>query len=192
MVSPYNKGDEKNFLVNQTQFKHNIQKSLIKKLNLRIIETILFFMLIALIALTIIGYIKFNYHSKQNVEITLIKKHKPEKLLQSCDNIPNAEKFDCFPRGTASADSCTQRGCCWTQTGTTNGKVPWCYYPKNSQSYKVISIKKFPRGEIIILNKTKPSIYPNDIQSVQIKISFETKSRLRIKVNNIFYINDLS
>lgn len=47
-----------------------------------------------------------------------------------CVNIPNDQKRDCAPSGSATNASCTAAGCCWQplQNGSTN---PWCFHPVN-------------------------------------------------------------
>lgn len=105
----------------------------------------------------------------------------PKAPIQQCQDIPDSHKFDCFPRGKADQESCTKRGCCWTPRSQ-NDNVPWCYYTADHRSYKVVNTTIFKRGKRLLLNLTSNSFYPNDIKVLLVKIDFDTKNRLHVKV----------
>lgn len=99
----------------------------------------------------------------------------------SCQNIADSQKFDCFPRGTPDEEQCTARGCCWSPTSH-NSKPPWCYYPVAYNTYKVVHKEEYQRGVKLLLNITRNSTYTNNVQMLLVKIDYETKNRLHIKV----------
>lgn len=102
---------------------------------------------------------------------------------ESCRRISDNLKFDCFPRGPVNREECERRGCCWSPPSTSHFvSLPWCYYPENFTSYQIINRTIFDRGEVLLLNLTRTSPYPNNIKTVKMTISRETKSRLRIRI----------
>lgn len=103
------------------------------------------------------------------------------KTTPTCQNVSNSQRFDCFPRGTSDEKSCTARGCCWVPVPG-NGKIPWCYYATGYRSYKVVSRTTYKRGQQLVLNISSNSTYPNNVQVLIVKISYETKDRLHVKV----------
>lgn len=107
------------------------------------------------------------------------------RLSPTCDRISDEFKFDCFPRGQADQTSCEERGCCWSPTAK-GSKVPYCYFPKNFHSYKVVNVTKSCCGLTLILNITANSVYPDDVRSLKMNVYFETPTRLRVKVRYLF------
>ncbi len=126
----------------------------------------------------------YHYNRSLKLQSTFLQTHVTSKWRpNSCDAVRDDLKFDCLPRGAANAESCAARGCCWSPRSTNQDPVPWCYYPKSYQTYKVVNITYTSRGVSILLNNTKKSVYPNDIQLLFMKVTFESQSRLHVKVS---------
>ena len=113
-------------------------------------------------------------------------------------------KFDCFPQGNADEEFCFKRGCCWSYTDKQN--VPFCYYPSNYALYSFINVTQLnnskvngvvgnqsqqinyviksilPFFQIGYLKQTGFSGYPEEIPLLKLIATFETKSRLRVKI----------
>lgn len=112
----------------------------------------------------------------------------PKPTPDQCANIINVERFDCYPRGYATEESCVSRGCCWSlPTGNTNESVsdlnvPYCFYPKQYNSYRTINITVTDLGATVFLKNVFPSAYPGDINIVRMDFSYETVDRLHVKI----------
>uniref|UniRef100_A0A8D8ZIZ7 Lysosomal alpha-glucosidase n=1 Tax=Cacopsylla melanoneura TaxID=428564 RepID=A0A8D8ZIZ7_9HEMI len=97
-------------------------------------------------------------------------------------------RFDCYPRGTPNEKTCNARGCCWNPS---KGKEPSCFYPPNHNSYSYVkTIRNETNGmyhlsfmSLIYQNKIL-SPYPDDIESVQMEIVYETNERVRVKISD--------
>ncbi|KAI5700352.1 hypothetical protein M8J76_005758, partial [Diaphorina citri] len=87
-------------------------------------------------------------------------------------NVPDKERFDCFPNGQVTEESCTARGCCWSISN--NSKVPACFYAHGLQSYKVVHIDKHSYGLDVYWKNTIKSPYGSDVQMLQMSVKFET------------------
>ncbi|XP_046352773.2 lysosomal alpha-glucosidase-like isoform X1 [Haliotis rufescens] len=113
---------------------------------------------------------------------------------KQCDVLPENERFDCHPEKLATAVSCTARGCCWGQADGKHGNnsssgfkmsVPYCYYPKNYDGYKVIDQHLESPSEMkVSLKRTTSTYYPRDVSELSMEISYETPYRLRIKISD--------
>ncbi|XP_065212096.1 lysosomal alpha-glucosidase-like [Planococcus citri] len=99
----------------------------------------------------------------------------------SCQNISDSQKFDCFPRGKPDEEQCIARGCCWSPASQSS-KSPWCHYPTAYNTYKVVRKDQYKRGVKLILNITRNSTYPNNVQMLLVKIEYDTKDRLHVKI----------
>ncbi|KAI5703867.1 hypothetical protein M8J76_001346 [Diaphorina citri] len=97
-------------------------------------------------------------------------------------NVPDKERFDCFPNGQVTEESCTARGCCWSISN--NSKVPACFYPHGLQSYKVVHIDKHSYGLDVYWKNTIKSPYGSDVQMLQMSVKFETVQRLHVKITD--------
>lgn len=145
--------------------------------------------LLLLITFVFFGFVIFYVYkvltSKTPVTIQEIPCTFDENCLTSaCHNVLDARKFDCFPRGTPTAEECVARNCCWSGGSTYAGKVPQCYYLPDYKSYEMVHRTKYGLGETLLLNLTANSIYPKDVNCLKVEIMHETKSRLHIKVGN--------
>ena len=103
---------------------------------------------------------------------------------QKCDQIANEQRFDCYPDYNASQNECIKRGCCWRAptNATSNINVPYCYFPSDFPNYQVTAFSKQNDGFIYNLTKAKATFRPNEILNLQLKITFETKSSLRVQI----------
>lgn len=124
-------------------------------------------------------HINVKLESEPHADVFLVDS---SSLSPTCDKIEDDFKFDCFPRGQPDQSSCEERGCCWSPTSKAS-KVPYCYYPKNFHSYKVVNVTKSSRGLTLIMNITANSVYPDDVRSLKMSVYFETPTRLRVKVS---------
>jgi len=92
-------------------------------------------------------------------------------------------KFDCLPQN-ANESECTKRGCCWTPSD--KEFVPFCYYPSNYAIYSFVNVSKLSEksynGVEAYLQLNGGSGYPEDIQLLKLVATFETRSRLRVKI----------
>lgn len=151
----------------------------------KILKIVGFILVVLLLGIVVVVY-KLEHHTEvipTQCKIVLNTENKLEKLQQSCINIPNEKKFDCFPRGIPDQNSCNLRGCCWSPIADFNKQIPSCYYPANFRSYKVTNVTKSIEGETLLLSITRQSVYPKNVKTLLVQISFETKSRLHIIVS---------
>ncbi|KAL3875953.1 hypothetical protein ACJMK2_033851 [Sinanodonta woodiana] len=103
-----------------------------------------------------------------------------------CDNIPESQRFDCFPETyLATKDKCEARGCCWwpflSKPGML-GKVPWCFYSRDYQGYIVDSVNRSATGMTAMLSRSTKSGWPNDVMTLQVDVNFESYERLHFKI----------
>jgi len=51
-------------------------------------------------------------------------------LAQQCSS-PISQRIDCYPEGSVTPTSCTDRGCCWLPDESPDAPtgIPWCFYP---------------------------------------------------------------
>ncbi|XP_075243008.1 lysosomal alpha-glucosidase-like [Convolutriloba macropyga] len=107
-----------------------------------------------------------------------------KKIEQTCDSIPDYQRLDCFPDPGSNEQDCVDRGCCWLPA-TDNFNVPYCYY---SGVYQQTG---YQMGKATYVNKTyfyvdstrrEPSFMKGDIPTIRTAVSYETESRLRIKI----------
>uniref|UniRef100_A0A8D8R499 Lysosomal alpha-glucosidase n=1 Tax=Cacopsylla melanoneura TaxID=428564 RepID=A0A8D8R499_9HEMI len=91
-------------------------------------------------------------------------------------------RFDCFPRGVATQESCQSRGCCWRPLQP-NSLEPWCFYPANYRSYQIDQIQELrSNGLSLVYKNVLKSPYPDDIEFVRVDVEYETDTRLRVKI----------
>ncbi|KAK7477593.1 hypothetical protein BaRGS_00031141, partial [Batillaria attramentaria] len=90
------------------------------------------------------------------------------------------DRFDCWPEGKdASREKCLARGCCWEPSLE---KAPLCFYPDDYVSYVVTNMSTSQSGITATLARQLASPYPNDVVQLQVDVTYETQSRLRIKI----------
>ncbi|KAL6481335.1 hypothetical protein MHYP_G00094150 [Metynnis hypsauchen] len=109
---------------------------------------------------------------------------------ESCSLIPEAWRFDCYPERSVvvTEEMCHQRNCCFIQVSKTgsleqNG-VPWCFYPPDFPSYELAAISETEMGYSGKLIRLQKTYYPNDIETLQLDVLYESNSRLRVKVTD--------
>uniref|UniRef100_A0A9J7ZVC4 alpha-glucosidase n=1 Tax=Cyprinus carpio carpio TaxID=630221 RepID=A0A9J7ZVC4_CYPCA len=95
-------------------------------------------------------------------------------IVPECPNIPEGERVDCFPDGSASQQKCLERGCCWSPLSETN--VPWCFFSKN-HGYSVFAIDHLTRMDA-------PSLFGADIKELTFSAEMQTENRLRFKITD--------
>lgn len=98
-----------------------------------------------------------------------------------CSNIADNDKFDCLPRGQISEKTCTALGCCYHET--TAEHVPYCFYPKQYNSYKYTSFMKTQFGYNATLTQQFKSPYPKDLPKLFMDVQFISNEALLIKVS---------
>ncbi|XP_047112686.1 lysosomal alpha-glucosidase-like [Schistocerca piceifrons] len=134
---------------------------------------------------------------------TLHPKSRPKNLpdppapsVSQC-SVENSLKFDCYPEDGSNEEGCRKRGCCWKSVSDRNINetrislgIPYCFYPQNYGSYKIINSSETQTGGVVFLQRMFRSPYPNDVPVLRIDVKHWKENKLRIKVsdpNNIRY-----
>uniref|UniRef100_A0A670XVL3 Lysosomal alpha-glucosidase-like n=1 Tax=Pseudonaja textilis TaxID=8673 RepID=A0A670XVL3_PSETE len=106
-----------------------------------------------------------------------------------CTSVPENHRFDCYPEKSVivTRELCESRGCCFvdgeTPLARING-VPWCFYPPDFPSYSLGSMNETDLGLVGFLTRGTKTYYPKDIEKLQLRVEFETDSRLRVKITD--------
>lgn len=109
---------------------------------------------------------------------------------EGCSNIPDSNRFDCYPESGADEQKCLNRGCCWKVAVQDNQAVdgevplniPYCFYPTN-YGYKLVTKTQTPTGYMLTLEKQgNPGPFGKDIKDLNVDLRFETKDRLHFKI----------
>uniref|UniRef100_A0A8C7E2A0 P-type domain-containing protein n=1 Tax=Naja naja TaxID=35670 RepID=A0A8C7E2A0_NAJNA len=106
-----------------------------------------------------------------------------------CTSVPENRRFDCYPEKSVIVTQklCESRGCCFvdgeTPIARING-VPWCFYPPDFPSYSLGSMNKTDLGLVGFLTRGTKTYYPKDIEKLQLRVEFETDSRLHVKITD--------
>ncbi|XP_056890732.1 lysosomal alpha-glucosidase isoform X1 [Takifugu flavidus] len=112
-------------------------------------------------------------------------------LRDTCGLIPESWRFDCYPeRGVVvTRELCEARNCCFipatsSPTPPPSGRngIPWCFYPGDFPSYKLVSINDTSLGQKGTLVKEVKTYYPADILTLEVDIRHETDTRLHVKI----------
>lgn len=108
-----------------------------------------------------------------------------------CDQTEENSKFDCYPDKGASEKGCLNRGCCWKaqQNNTmklllSSSSVPSCYFPKDFPNYYVVSSALTENSDIYSIQKSNATFRTNEILKLEVRVSFETKQRLRVQITD--------
>ncbi|XP_052262842.1 lysosomal alpha-glucosidase-like isoform X2 [Dreissena polymorpha] len=108
------------------------------------------------------------------------------KQAPQCSQTPASSRVDCWPQYVgANQQTCEEKGCCWLPAGTSTrrlGDVPYCFYPSNYQGYKVDSVTKTASGYQATLHLSGPSTWPNDVQNVNVDVTFQSPTTVRVKI----------
>lgn len=109
--------------------------------------------------------------------------------VDKCSIIPNFERFDCHPDGTASQESCTSRGCCWKPESWSSDPhepgIPPCFYAQDFINYDV-SHSVIGESKMFILLKRRniETGYPKNVDSLLIQVTGLTNDTLRIQITD--------
>ncbi|XP_066250642.1 lysosomal alpha-glucosidase-like [Euwallacea similis] len=117
----------------------------------------------------------------------------PKPDYGQCKLLTNKEKFDCFPEDGANQNGCEARGCCWIPAKTKPKRfkrvpldVPYCFYPPNYNTYKILNVSQTAFGLVAFLNRTYRSAYPDDITSLKMIVKYESENRLHVQFIDAF------
>lgn len=97
-----------------------------------------------------------------------------------CSLIKDTSRIDCHPEPYASSDRCLSRGCCWSAVA--NG--PYCYYPSDFESYKVVDGSFSKTGYIGMLEKKSPGFREKEILKLQVNVTYDSQKRLRVRITD--------
>ncbi|KAK3090595.1 hypothetical protein FSP39_012987 [Pinctada imbricata] len=154
---------------------------------------------------------KIHYHYKaENVDknekskvkdksksMNVVDKHENTKKVsfQCNDPIEDNARFDCYPEDIATKEKCVARGCCWKpalkrrldrddepSVSENPEGVPWCYYPSDFPGYTVQNTSNLPYGIRTEITRSTPSYYPRDIMDLTVEFTYETDTRLRLRI----------
>uniref|UniRef100_A0A8C0HDR0 Maltase n=1 Tax=Chelonoidis abingdonii TaxID=106734 RepID=A0A8C0HDR0_CHEAB len=101
----------------------------------------------------------------------------------NCPAVSFSERIDCIPDQGATKSLCTLRGCCWSPQNETS--IPWCFFSK-SHGYKVEGgVTQTNTGFVAKLTRLpSPSLFGNDITTVQLTGEYQTTNRFRFKLTD--------
>ncbi|XP_050821721.1 sucrase-isomaltase, intestinal [Gopherus flavomarginatus] len=101
----------------------------------------------------------------------------------NCPAVSFSERIDCIPDQGATKSLCTLRGCCWSPQNETS--IPWCFFSK-SHGYKVEGgVKQTSTGFVAkLMRLPSPSLFGNDITTVQLTGEYQTTNRFRFKLTD--------
>jgi len=107
---------------------------------------------------------------------------------QSCA-VDGPSRTDCGYVGVTQPE-CEAKGCCWSPIEDGSGNYPWCFY-KDARScggYIVTSEQTTPLG--VDLELSMPTgqgcqLYGEDVQSLLVRVEFETEHRLHVKISDL-------
>lgn len=105
---------------------------------------------------------------------------------EACVAVPEPWRFDCYPERGAivTQDMCNARNCCFIPVGAGRNGVPWCFYPPDFPSYRLVSVQPTPLGQKGALERQQATYYPGDIMNLQLEVSEETDTRLHVKITD--------
>nr|XP_005999031.1 PREDICTED: lysosomal alpha-glucosidase-like [Latimeria chalumnae] len=106
-----------------------------------------------------------------------------------CGAVPETHRFNCYPEiyVIVTRSLCESRGCCFIKMPLPppgKGGVPWCFYPPNFPSYSLDRLNKTGLGFSGELTRKTKTYYPKDIERLELNVTFETNSRLHIKITD--------
>ena len=104
----------------------------------------------------------------------LIKNTSPK-----CENIDLESRFNCMPEGSNQIE-CERRECCWSNE--TVSEAPNCFYPQNFPNYRVVSSTVNVNELKYSLIKDRKTHRPSEISNLEVRISFESKTALRVRI----------
>jgi hypothetical protein len=108
---------------------------------------------------------------------------------QQCDRIVDVARFDCHPESNPSQGRCEARGCCWRPplqhdqySRLDDVNVPYCYYPTDFPTYRVVSSQTTDFGQRIRLHKDQATFMPDDIVDLTADVILESAHRVRVRI----------
>lgn len=113
----------------------------------------------------------------------------PAPAPLQCAAVTIASRLDCHPEENASEDSCGARGCCWDTSAAVTGSavkgIPACFYPRTT-GLVLQSSKQTVTGteDTLAWGDARRGPFGNDPATVVAEISYETDTRLRLRVTN--------
>eukprot|EP00003_Mantamonas_plastica_P022653 TRINITY_DN3894_c0_g1_i1.p1 TRINITY_DN3894_c0_g1~~TRINITY_DN3894_c0_g1_i1.p1 ORF type:complete len:275 (+),score=64.63 TRINITY_DN3894_c0_g1_i1:1-825(+) len=98
---------------------------------------------------------------------------------QQC--FPGGPRVDCGFAGVTQ-QACEAKGCCWNPYE----HIAWCFHPSPMTTYIVQSVSQEAYGLSFTLavNGSGPQLFGADVATVGVRVSYETGSRLRIKITD--------
>ncbi|XP_057662919.1 lysosomal alpha-glucosidase-like [Diorhabda carinulata] len=110
----------------------------------------------------------------------------PNPDYNQCKLLKDIDKYDCFPEDDVDAEKCEARGCCWIPKPKNKPDqpidVPYCFYPPNYNTYKIINITETSFGLIAFWKRQYRTAYPDDVEVLKMIVKYETETRLRVKI----------
>ena len=104
-----------------------------------------------------------------------------------CAVVDNGDRFDCYPEPGSNQAGCLSRNCCWQLPEFGNGElstdVPYCYFPSNFPTYRVLNSSLLREGGIVYsIQKSAQTFRQNEILNLEVRIIPETRQRLRVQI----------
>lgn len=101
---------------------------------------------------------------------------------QICQLFPRTARFDCLPNVAPNEDECTAvRGCCWDADAGPAGP-PKCYFPLFYGGYSSLNTTYSDTGLVTFLNRTFPSSYPSDANTLRLDVEYYSDTMVRVKI----------
>lgn len=96
-------------------------------------------------------------------------------------SVADVNRADCHPEPDSNAAACQSRGCCWKATSTAG--VPHCFYGSTHTGYVTGNTRNTSTILTTTLQKSNSSGWPREVSELNMSISVQTNSRMRLKVS---------
>lgn len=154
--------------------------------------------IISILSVTlIIGGCAGWYYGKGSKEKTLNEPNK-NALSYVCSDVPDEQKYDCYPDAPVDETQCLNRGCCYFAKEDVSHNlsfpplnVPYCYYPSSYTGYSVKDVIETSRRLLIKLQRVQKSGFAKDVLNVNVLVSYIDDTSLRIKVCFLIFMYTL-
>ncbi|XP_053164989.1 sucrase-isomaltase, intestinal [Hemicordylus capensis] len=104
---------------------------------------------------------------------------------QDPTNIPDFEKFNCYPYPEPTQSTCEARGCIWKVSSTSG--VPNCFYPSN-YGYSISNIRNSAQGLTADLHRDTniPNPYngSSPIDLLRLEVTYHSNHMLQFKISD--------
>lgn len=123
---------------------------------------------------------------RSSVNTIKYEQYEPLPAHNQCKNIPDSDKFNCFPESNnrwIDEFQCYKRGCCWSVPKNSSLIIPHCFYPSGFRSYEFINDSASDMGAVAYFRLVHNSSYPNNIPVIKIDFNYRTEDILEIKVS---------